>query len=324
MARSEGTVRPRQPGTRVAGVALAAPVVASDPISPGSDQVGGTSMPRVLIVEDDPDQAELLARMLLHRGFEVEIAGAGGQGVALACSNPPDLLLLDLMLPDISGFEVCRQLRAAPVTWLVPIVMITALGDDRHRFHGVRVGANAYVAKPYGPEELFEAIDRATSWRERLDRRAIQGEIQVELNSELAFLQEVNDFLLSLSLARPLSGEQAFGLRQALMEMGQNAIEWGNRHRPEALVTITYRIHPDRVELVVRDQGAGFDPADLPHAASDHDPIGHMDVREKLGMREGGFGLMISRGLVDELRHNAVGNEVTLIKRFAAAEVPGR
>lgn len=281
-------------------------------------------MPTALIVEDDPDQAELLARMLLMRGYQVEIAAEGAQGIALARSSRPDLLLLDLMLPDVSGFDVCRDLRADPETMLLPVVMISALGDDRHRSRGFRIGANAYIAKPYGPEELYGAIDRVRTWRERMNQRAIQGEIQVELLSELSFLQEVNDFLLGLRLARPFSGEQVFGLRQALMEMGQNAIEWGNRHRSDALVTITYRIYPEHVELVIRDQGTGFDPGHLPHAASEVDPIGHLDIREKLGLREGGFGLMISRGLVDELRHNEVGNEVTLIKRFAAAEVPGR
>ena len=82
------------------------------------------------------------------------------------------------------------------------------------------------------------------------------------------------------------------------------------------LVNITYRIHPDRVEIVVQDQGEGFDRTQLAHAASPDDPIGHMDVREKLGLREGGFGLLITGGMVDEMRYNDVGNCVTLIKRF--------
>ncbi len=92
----------------------------------------------------------------------------------------------------------------------------------------------------------------------------MQGEIHVELNSELPFLQEVNDFLLNLKLAKPLTERAVFGLRQALMEMGQNAIEWGNQHRSEALVAITYRIHADHVEIVVRDQGKGSTPRTWP------------------------------------------------------------
>ena len=281
-------------------------------------------MLKALVVEDDPDQAEMLGRLLAHRQYQAEFASSGREALDLARSVAPHLIFLDLMLPDMTGFDVCRDLRSNRDTMLIPIVMITALGDDKHRSKGFRVGANAYVTKPYGPDNIDAAIQRVDAWRERMAQGAIDGEIHVELDSELPFLQEVNDFLLNLKLARPLTTDQLFGLQQALMEMGQNAIEWGNQHRSEALVTITYRIHADHVEIIIRDQGPGFDPANLTHAASEDDPIAHMDVREKLGLREGGFGLMISRGLVDELRHNEVGNEVTLIKRFSTAGVDGR
>src|SRR5262249_1771248 len=100
------------------------------------------------------------------------------------------------------------------------------------------------------------------------------------------------------------------------------AIEWGNKHRIEDLVRITYRVHPDRVEFIVRDEGAGFDRANLPHAAVPDDPMAHMDVREKLGIREGGFGLLISKGMVDALRYNDRGNEVPFIKRSPPGPAP--
>jgi anti-sigma regulatory factor (Ser/Thr protein kinase) len=138
------------------------------------------------------------------------------------------------------------------------------------------------------------------------------------LHSEVGFLQEVNDFLMSVTLSSPFTHEQVLALRQALLEMGQNAIEWGNRHKSEQLVDITYRIHPDRVEIVIRDQGAGFDRSKLPHAASAENPIAHMGVREMLGLREGGFGLLITNGMVDDMSYNEAGNEVTLIKKFQA------
>jgi anti-sigma regulatory factor (Ser/Thr protein kinase) len=105
-------------------------------------------------------------------------------------------------------------------------------------------------------------------------------------------------------------------LRQAVMEMAHNAIEWGNKHQSDRLVTIRYRVYDDRVEIVVRDQGPGFNRDELPHAAVPDDPFTHLDVRDKLGLRAGGFGLMICKGMVDELRYNDSGNEVTLLKRF--------
>jgi anti-sigma regulatory factor (Ser/Thr protein kinase) len=78
-------------------------------------------------------------------------------------------------------------------------------------------------------------------------------------------------------------------------------------------------MHSDHVSLTICDQGTGFDTRNMPHVAQEGDPISHLNIREVLGLREGGFGLLISRGLVDEMRHNESGNEVTLIKRFPPA-----
>jgi anti-sigma regulatory factor (Ser/Thr protein kinase) len=202
---------------------------------------------------------------------------------------------------------------------MIPVVMLTALNDVQHQVHGFRVGANAYVTKPYGVEDLFEAISAARRWRSSIERRALHGEIQVELNSEINFLKDLNDFLMMMCQATPLSHDQVVQLRQAVMEMAHNAIEWGNRHESDRLVNITYLIFDDRLEIVVRDQGPGFDRSVLPHAAIAGDPFSHLDVREKLGLRAGGFGLLICQGMVDEMRYNDLGNEVTLIKRFASA-----
>ena len=113
-----------------------------------------------------------------------------------------------------------------------------------------------------------------------------------------------------------LTERQIKDLRQAVMEMGGNAIEWGHRKNADLVLQITYRIGPEAVTLIIGDQGPGFNPRKLPHAASDEDPIGHLDIRNELGIREGGFGIMLARGLVDEFRYNEKGNEVTLIKRF--------
>jgi anti-sigma regulatory factor (Ser/Thr protein kinase) len=181
------------------------------------------------------------------------------------------------------------------------------------------VGANAYVTKPYGVDDLFEAISAARAWRTSMEQRALHGEIHVELNSEITLLKDLNDFLMLVCQSTPMQQEQVIQIRQAVMEMAHNAIEWGNRHQSDRLVQITYRIHSDRLEIVVQDQGPGFDRNHLPHAAVPDDPFSHLDVREKLGLRAGGFGLLICQGMVDEMQYNDVGNEVTLIKRFPAA-----
>jgi DNA-binding response OmpR family regulator len=274
-------------------------------------------MGTALIVEDHPEQADLVARILRLRNYVPIVAEDGETGLRLAREHVPDVLLLDLMLPDINGFDVCRRLRTDRATMLVPVVMLTALNDVQHRVHGFRVGANAYVTKPYGVDDLFEAITLARAWRSSMDQRALQGEIHVELSSEINFLKDLNDFLMLVCQTTPLTNDQVIQLRQAVMEMAQNAIEWGNLHQSDRLVNITYRVYDDHLEIIVRDQGQGFDRSSLPHAAVAGDPFTHLDVREKLGIRAGGFGLLICQGMVDVLSYNDVGNEVTLIKLFA-------
>src|SRR5438876_777248 len=107
--------------------------------------------PRVLVIEDDATVTEVVARYLDREGFEVRTAADGPAGVRMALSSAPDLIVLDLMLPGIDGFEVCRQVReVAPV----PIIMLTARGLESDRVMGLELGADDYVPKPFSPREL--------------------------------------------------------------------------------------------------------------------------------------------------------------------------
>jgi DNA-binding response OmpR family regulator len=277
----------------------------------------------VLIVDDERDTNDLLASLVAARGFEPIQLFEGSGVLESVHQHKPALILLDLMMPDIDGFEICAQLKRNRDTNLIPILMVTALNDSTHRVQGVRVGANGYLSKPFTPQRLFQAIDEALTWHEQHSHHGTAGEINFYVRGELAFLQQVNDLLADLYAHTGLSERQIKDLRQAVMEMGSNAIEWGHRKNAELPLRITYRISRDRVTLVIKDEGPGFDPNTLPHAAHEEDPIGHLDVRTEMGIREGGFGIMLAKGLVDEFRYNEKGNEVTLVKRFekaAAAE----
>ena len=203
-----------------------------------------------LIVEDHQEHADLASDLVRLREFNPVVAATGAEGIRLAAEIGPDVILLDLMLPDVNGFDVCQKLRTLPTTRTTPVVMVTALGDDHNRRRGFWVGANAYVTKPYGAEDLFKAIETAMAWRKELRGQSVQGEIHVQLNSEPIFLQDVNEFLTSLFRETPFSSEQIMQLRQALMEMGQNAIEWGNKHRVDA----TGRDHLPAVRRPRRDR----------------------------------------------------------------------
>jgi phosphate regulon transcriptional regulator PhoB len=113
---------------------------------------------RVLIVEDEPDIRELLVFHLEREGYQVAKARSGVEAVRLAQTSPPDLVLLDLMLPEMDGLEVCRRLRRDPVTQAIPIVMLTARGDEVDRVLGLELGADDYVVKPFSPRELVARI----------------------------------------------------------------------------------------------------------------------------------------------------------------------
>ena len=274
-------------------------------------------MPRtVLIVDDERDANDILASLVQARGFQPIQIFTGASAVDAVGEHAPDLILLDLMLPDIDGFTICERLKRDRRTSLAPIIMVTALNDPAHHARGVRVGANAYLPKPFTPAELFAAIDRALAWRHEHLTRGTTGEIDFDIRGGVDYLHQTNDMLTDLFAHTPLTDRQVKDLRQVVIEMGTNAIEWGHRKDTELPLHITYRIDPACVTLIIRDEGPGFNPMQVPHAARAEDPLAHLDVRHDLGLREGGFGIMLARGLVDELRYNDKGNEVTLVKRF--------
>ena len=109
----------------------------------------------ILLADDDATVVDVVERYLRREGFIVVSVGDGTSALAGAIANPPDLLILDLMLPGIDGFEVCRQLRAlAPV----PVIMLTARGDESDRVIGLELGADDYVSKPFSPKELTARV----------------------------------------------------------------------------------------------------------------------------------------------------------------------
>ena len=112
----------------------------------------------VLVVEDEPDIRALLVHHLSRDGFRCRTASTGPEALARVRAATPDLIVLDLMLPELTGLEVCRRLRADPATAAVPIIMLTAKTDEVDRVVGLEMGADDYVAKPFSPRELSARI----------------------------------------------------------------------------------------------------------------------------------------------------------------------
>src|SRR5438105_4454671 len=126
---------------------------------------GGIMGRQALIVEDEPDTGQLLAEHLRRRGFSPTLMEEGKPALEWTRQHQPDLILLDLMLPDVDGFTICENLKLDRETNMVPIIMVTALDEQTHKLHGLRVGANRYLTKPFTAAELNSAIDDVLAWR---------------------------------------------------------------------------------------------------------------------------------------------------------------
>jgi DNA-binding response OmpR family regulator len=126
----------------------------------------------ILLVDDEPLITDSLTYSLKREGFDVEAVADGLSALEAAEKSKPDLIVLDLMLPDISGFEVCRRLRATTST---PVIMLTARGEEIDRVLGLEVGADDYLAKPFSFRELLARIN-ATLRRVKMDRQTSQAQ----------------------------------------------------------------------------------------------------------------------------------------------------
>ena len=113
---------------------------------------------RILIIEDNPSFSRAINHIVEKEGYEVSTASNGMTGLRMAKDNPPDLLILDVMLPGLDGFEICSQLRADESTEKLPIIMLSAKGQEADKTTGLSVGANEYLTKPIDRALLLEKI----------------------------------------------------------------------------------------------------------------------------------------------------------------------
>ncbi|GGB89399.1 hypothetical protein GCM10011352_14250 [Marinobacterium zhoushanense] len=126
-------------------------------------------MARVLIVDDEPNILLSLEFLMQQAGLEVDTAETGESALAKIDANPPDLLLLDISLPGISGFDVLERLREQPATRQLPVVMLTAHGREVEKEKGIALGANDYITKPFSTQELVARIEALLGNNNRLE-----------------------------------------------------------------------------------------------------------------------------------------------------------
>ncbi|THB76857.1 MAG: response regulator [Desulfobulbaceae bacterium] len=114
----------------------------------------------ILVVDDSPTDRSIAEHACRARGFRVETAAEGEEALLKAMELQPDLILLDVILPQKNGFQVCRQLKSSPETQAIKIIMVTSKSQDSDRFWGIKQGADGYLTKPFQEDELYELIDK--------------------------------------------------------------------------------------------------------------------------------------------------------------------
>ncbi len=229
---------------------------------------------RVLVVDDDPTISDVVRRYLEREGLDVEVLDDGARALARALASPPDLVLLDLMLPGMPGLEVCRRLRERLP---VPVIMLTALGEEGDRVLGLEYGADDYVTKPFSPRELtlrvLSVLRRAAATEAPAGPADVfsDGDLDVDAGARIARRGDrvlpltVREFDLLVFLLR--NPGRAFSRAELLDRV------WGWSFGDQSTVTVHVRRLREKVEddpavptriVTVWGVGYRFDPAGVP------------------------------------------------------------
>ena len=204
--------------------------------------------PKILVVEDEPNQVELIEFNLNSEGYEVVVARDGEEALNLAEEENPDLILLDWMLPKVSGIEVCRQLRRSKMTREIPIVMLTARSEESDKIRGLDIGADDYITKPYSIKELLARV-RAAMRRPSasvISDQLIVGKIAVDLQKHIVAIDDLQvnlgptEYRLLVTLMQ--SPERVFSREQLLDHV------WGISANVD---TRTVDVHVGRLRKVI-------------------------------------------------------------------------
>jgi two-component system, OmpR family, response regulator len=273
------------------------------------------AMKRILVVDDSEGERKACCRLIERAGFEVQEAMDGEEGLEKLQRDRFDLLLVDVWMPRMNGLELLSRL---PEESRPKALVITGDTNTETVLQSVRENAYLLLSKPVNPQDLIQSI------RTALESPSAGGEIQVlsaqpdwvqlRFPCEMRTAGRVENVVEQLSFGLPLHMRHSVGL--AFHELLMNAIEWGGRLNPNFEVRIDYLRTQRFLTLRIADPGKGFQVATLRHAATAEEPLAHIDVRERRGIRPGGYGIQLAKSLVDELIYNEARNEVVMVKYF--------
>lgn len=232
--------------------------------------------------------------------------------------NPPELILVGERPTDVEAGEFVRRVKLDHAASLLPLIRAGVGPADR-----VEAEPDAWLA-PAEPWRVGEAVAEALAARGERQREAARADVRLSVPSTTADLEEACGLLSGWFAACGFGAQACQHLTLASRELMANAMEWGHAMDASRRVAVHARLDREKASVSVRDTGPGFDPEAVPHAAKPGDPLGHIALRSTLKLREGGFGILMTRGMVDRLGYDATGNEASLTKylppRQATAE----
>jgi len=264
---------------------------------------------KILVVDDDPFVSSLLENLLFCENYDVVMAISGEEALEIVYREHIDLIVLDIMMPGINGFEVCRTLKTQRKYNLIPIIMLTALKGDTDRLEGFRTGADDYIIKPFDNDDLCATIKLHLEETRTHKSMGLLESINFTIDSHYTYLKELNEFISQLFLRTNLTEEEIGDIKIAFLEMGMNAIEHGNKLQIDRKVHIKYSLYRDRLTISFKDEGEGFDQNHVP------DPTEGDNI---FSLR--GRGIHLVKNLMDKLEYAGKGNEVLMIKYFKVIE----
>jgi anti-sigma regulatory factor (Ser/Thr protein kinase) len=254
-------------------------------------------------------------------GWRVTRVGEAQLALTWLRHNPPDLILVGSRDPfggDFVPSEFVLAVKTDHAGSLLPLVQVRASAAD-----GVRAEPDAWLDLDR-TEDAGASLAEALAARAERQREGARADLRLSVPSDVGLLEEVHRLLGAWFAACGFGGMACNQLNLAVRELAANAIEWGHGHDRSRTVSLWARLDEEKVSVLVADDGPGFDPTATPHAARPGDPLEHLAVRSALGLRDGGFGILMTRGMVDQLCYNAAGNEAQVVKYLPRKQAGAR
>jgi len=198
--------------------------------------------PRVLVVEDDVEINELLGEYLALEGIPHDSAFDGKSALTRVAASPPDAIILDVMLPDIDGYEICRTITSQRATASIPIIMLTCLNADCDRRKGLAAGAYGYMNKPFLPDDLIARLLQAFAWRANLPLRPPLGQFELSTTRPENALRSINDMVVDLFNHAALADPAIVGIREGFQTLLEWAESWGKQKKRTPHLVIDFRM----------------------------------------------------------------------------------